>query len=95
MRSVIGDVLGRRVDARTGSVGVVDEHMMYGSRTRPMQVGDVAAAGALDVVGVDGPAGDRGDRVLELARTRSARRCGARRDVVRVGVAQDVIDELG
>ena len=29
---------------------------MFGSRTSPMHVGHVAAAAALDVVGVDGPA---------------------------------------
>ena len=53
------------------------------------------AAGALDVIGVDGPAGDRGDRVLQLGRL--VQPVGVERDrhVVRVGEAQDVVDQLG
>ena len=58
---------------------------MFGSRTRPEQVGDVAAARAFDVVGVDRPAGDRRDRVLELGGLVQAVGVQADRDVVRVG----------
>ena len=63
---------------------------MFGSRTSPMQVRHVAAAAALDVVGVDGPAGDRGDRVLELGDLVQAVGVERDRDVVRVGEPQDV-----
>ena len=54
----------------------------------------MAAAAALDVVGVDGPAVDRGDRVLELGAL--VQPVGVERDgdVVRVGEAEDVVDEL-
>ncbi len=58
-------------------------------------VGYVAAAGALHVVGVHGPAVDRGDRVLELGRLVQA--VGVQRDAhaMRVGVAQHGVDQLG
>ena len=57
-------------------------------------VGHVAAAAALDVVGVDGPAVDRRDGVLELGAL--VQPVGVERDahVVGVGVAQGVVDEL-
>ena len=68
-----------------GMVGVVDEQMMFGLADEAEQVRHVAAAAALDVVGVDGPPGDRGDRVLELGRL--VEPVGVERDghVVRVG----------
>jgi hypothetical protein len=58
------------------------------------EVGDVPAAGALDVIGVDGPAGDRRDRVLELGRLVEAVGVERDRHVVGVGEAQDVVDQL-
>ena len=67
-----------------GIVGVVDEQMTW-LADEAQQVRGVAAAGALDVVGVDGPAGDRGDRVLELARLVEAVGVERHRDVVGVG----------
>ena len=49
---------------------------------QPEQVGEVAAAGPLDVVGVDRPAADRGDGVLELRRLVEAVGVEADRDVL-------------
>ena len=89
------DVLGGGRAARTGRVGVVEEHTMLASRTSPEQVGDVSAAGALDVVRVDRPAGDRGHRVLELAGLVQPVGVQADRDVVRLGHAERRVDDLG
>ena len=47
------------------------------------------AAGPLHVVGVDRPAGDRRDRVLELGALVEPVGVEADRHVARVGVAQD------
>ena len=55
----------------------------------------MAAAAPLDVVGVDRPAGDGGDRVLELGRLVQAVGVEGDRDVVGLGEAQDVVHELG
>ena len=54
----------------------------------------MSAAGALDVVGVDGSAGDRRDGVLELSGLVEPVGVERDRDVVRVRVAQDAVDEL-
>ena len=94
LRTIIGTLLGRRVDPerhgrrrrRAQDVRLADE---------PEQVRHVAAAAALDVIGVDGPAGDRGDRVLELGRLVQAVGVERDGDVVGVGEAQDVVDQLG
>ncbi len=77
-----------------GMVGVVDEQMMFGFADEAEQVRHVAAAAPLDVVGVDRPAGDRGDRVLELGRLVQPVRVQRDGDVVRVGEPQDVVDQL-
>ena len=55
----------------------------------------MAAPAALDVVGVDRPAGDRRHRVLELRGLLEPVGVEAQRQVARVDVPQDVIDELG
>ncbi len=55
----------------------------------------MTAAAPLDVVGVDRPAGDGRDRVLELGRLVEAVGVEGDRDVVGLGEAQDVVDELG
>ena len=94
LRTIIGTCSAAALTPN-GTVGVVDEHRMLASRTSPEQVGEVAAATPFDVIGMDGPAGDRGDGVLEFGRLVEA--VGVQRDghVVRVGEAEDVVDELG
>ena len=87
------DLLGGGVARPNGTVGVVDEQMMFGSRTSPISVGDVAAAAALHVIGVDRPAGDRRDRVLELGALVQAVGVERDGDVVGVGEPQRVIDQ--
>jgi hypothetical protein len=89
-----GDVLDRCVDAerqRGRGRRTQDRRLAHEAQ----QVGDVAAAGALDVVGVDRPAGDRGHRVLELRRLLEPVGVEAQRQVPRLDVSQHVIDELG
>ena len=86
-------LLGGRIDAprhrrrrrRADDVGLADE---------PDGVRHVPAAAALDVVGVDGPAVDRGDRVLQLGAL--VQPVGVERDadVVGLGEAQRVVDQL-
>ena len=78
-----------------GRVGVVDEHRIEGSRTRPQEVRHVAAARPLDVVRVDRPAGDRRHRVLELGALVEPVGVEADGDVALVRVAQDPVDEVG
>ena len=53
------------------------------------------AAAPLDVIGVDRPPGDRRDRVLQLGRLVQAVGVERDADVVRIGEAQDVVDQLG
>ena len=61
---------------------------------QPDEVRDVAAAGALDVVGVDRAAGDGRHRVLELRGLVEPVGVEADRDVVRVGEVERGVDEL-
>ena len=87
------ELLGGGVDAprhgrrrrRADDVRLADE---------PDDVGHVATAAALDVIGVDGPAVDRGDRVLELGALVQPVRVERDAHVVPVRVAQRVVDEL-
>ena len=74
---------------------MVDEHRIDGSRTSADEVGHVTAAGALDVVGVDGPAGDRRDGVLELGRLVEAVGVERHGHVGPVGEGEGPVDELG
>ena len=54
----------------------------------------MATAGALDVVGVDGPTVDRGDRVRQLGRLVQAVGVQRDADIVRVRICQDAVDQL-
>ena len=79
-------------DDENGLVGFVEEGRTYGSETISRRSGRVPASRALDVVGVDRPPGDRGDRVLE--RHRLVDRVGVDHDldVVRVGNPKRLVD---
>ena len=77
-----------------GIVGVVDEHRIEGSRTRPSRSGTCPPPGPLHVVRVDRPPGDRGDRVLELGALVEPVGVEADRHVALVRVAQDAVDEV-
>ena len=88
------DAFGRRVDPerdRRRRRRAQDVRLAHEAQ----QVREVAAATPLDVIGVDGPAGDRGDGVLELGRL--VEPVGVERDghVVRIGEAEDVVDQRG
>ena len=73
------EVLVDGVDRVRAASGWCDDGSTFGSPQARDDVGRVAAAGALGVVGVDGAALERGDRVLDEARL-----------VQRVGVDRDL-----
>jgi len=76
------EVLVERVDGvRPGRVGRARQDVELAAH--PQDVRGVAAAGALGVIGVDRPAAERGDRVVDVPRL-----------VERVGVDRD-LDVLG
>ena len=77
-----------------GTVGVVDEQMHVRLADQSQEIGNVAAARALHVVGVDGPPGDGRDGVLELGRLVEPVGVERHGHVVTVGVAQRVIDDV-
>ena len=68
------------------------EHVRLANESE--RVRDVSAAGPLDVIGVDGAAGDRRDGSLELGRLVQRVGVQAHRDVVRVGGAERRVDDL-
>ena len=76
-----------------GKVGVVDEQRMFDSRTSPSRSGTWPPR-PLDVVGVNGPTGDGGDRVLELGGLVETVRVERDGDAGRLGEPERRVDEL-